>query len=76
MSTNITITELLRNPKKVRQLTSEGLIVIVFFNGKPVFEIKAFTPKKLIKKTLLPSFKLDINDNFSKKDLYQKYGVK
>lgn len=75
MSTTVTITQLLRNPKKIRELTEKGLVVVVLFNNKPVFEIRAFQPKKPISSKKLPSFKLDIGDNLPKQEIYEKYGA-
>ncbi|MEI6728411.1 MAG: hypothetical protein WCK98_02090 [bacterium] len=75
MTTTITITEFLRNPKRVRKMTEEGLTIIVLINNEPVFEIKAFTPKPKKRKTLT-SFSFDIPDKLSKKDIYEKYGAR
>ena len=78
MIKTISITKVIRNPEEVRKFVSRGFTLKVLFNNKHVFDI--FPPKKRGDKSDriddLPSFKLDLPDHISKKEIYEVYGQK
>jgi hypothetical protein len=55
MTKTITMTYLLKNPAKVREMVEEGIELLVKFEGKVVMQISL--PKKKVDKELPPMFK-------------------
>ncbi|MBD3238250.1 MAG: hypothetical protein GF332_01240 [Candidatus Moranbacteria bacterium] len=80
MQKQITMTTLLRNPKKVISYIKKGFILKVYSNNKLIFDIlpaKEETKnnnKHMIKDKDLPSFDFDLPDEISKKEIYEKFG--
>jgi len=72
MTKTITMTYLLKNPKKVRDFVQQGIELLVQFEGKivmkiviPVSQDKGLTPPILTNKS-----KLKANQTFSRSDIY------
>ncbi len=78
MPQTITMTELLRNPKKVRALVKQGIKVYVLFEGEVAMVINlpdnlhsTKQTKKLSKSKQLPSLNLGLGDKLiSRDDIY------
>jgi hypothetical protein len=79
MIQTISMTDLLRNPKKVRTKVKQGFTLHVEYNNKHIFDIQPpqtvsqeDLKKKIPKRPVF--YNLNLPETMTKQELYEKYG--
>jgi hypothetical protein len=77
MTKTITMTDLLKKPKQIKEGVRQGFSFVVMVNKEPLFDIKPHVKDKTktTKFADRPTAKLNVPDTLTKRDIYEKYGA-
>jgi hypothetical protein len=78
MTKTITMTDLLKKPKQIKEGVRQGFSFVVLVNKEPLFDIKPHVTdkSKSTKFADRPTLPLkNLPDTLTKRDIYEKYGA-